>query len=230
MDNLWVTNGDDVVEWTAELSEIEPAALLGWVRHVLDAGVRHQVYEVVEAPGYRGDLMTGIERRFTEDGVLDLCHFASAGMAPRDGVTLRVAALMAYAESGEVVERRVENLGALLRALRPDDVDLSAGLMVDCPPIDLYGPLLRSPGPARVHFRLRSDIWFPWVLGFLADTFEVTPSHDNRPLAERHTPRLTAFLAEARTATEDVGGTWSLDEEVRFTRRDLVTEAGVSIC
>lgn len=38
---------------------------------------------------------------------------------------------------------------------------------------------------------------------------------DNRELASRHTPRLNRFLAEAKAAVIDAGGTWIPDDHVR---------------
>ncbi|MEV6235467.1 hypothetical protein [Lentzea sp. NPDC051838] len=242
MENLWITNGDELVEWVADLGAADPHRLMEWLHRVLTAGERHEVYSVREAPLaglHSGSLLPLLRQRFEQEGVLDLGHFASSGMRLIDGRTLRVAARMAYVDArGEVVEDEVENLGSLLRALRPADVPISAGLMVDCPPLDVSGPLIdfRHPersiwrgtaGRVRVRFSLRTDIWFPLVIGFLADTTDVTPVHDNRPQASRHTPRLNAFLAEVRAATLDLGGSWDLDEEIRYTRRDLVSAAGV---
>jgi hypothetical protein len=249
MDNLWITYGDQLVEWTAELTPAadDPAALFGWLRRVLTAGERDRAYEVHEAPlaGYRsprdGALIDHLERRFAAEGVVDVGHFASSGMRAVDGGTLRVAALLAYADDrGEVVEAAVENLGGLLRRLRPGDVTESGGLMVDCPPIDLAGPLIDVARPdrsrwhgraglVRVRFTIRSDIWFPWVIGFLAPPVDVTRRHDNRPLAMRHTPRLNAFLAEARAATLELGGRWELDPEIRFALPGMISEEGVRL-
>jgi hypothetical protein len=244
MENLWITNGDELVEWVADLSvaAADPHRLLAWLRRVLTAGERYEVYSVREAPlaGFHsGSLFALLEQRFEHEGVVDVGHFASSGTRRIDGRTLRSAARMAYVDQhGDVVEDGVENLGALLRSLRPDDVPVSAGLMVDCPPLDVAGSLIdfahpersfwRGPaGRVRVRFSLRTDIWFPMVIGFLADTTDVTPTHDNRPLAERHTPRLNAFLTEVRAATLDLGGRWDLDEEIRFTRQDMISTAGV---
>lgn len=249
MDNLWITHGDQLVEWTAELSPAadDPTRLLEWLRRVLAAGQQNQVYEVLEAPlaGYRSDrdgaLISVLKRRFDNEGILDLGHFASSGVRAVDGAFLRATARMAYAdERGEVVENPVENLGAQLRALRPGDVAKATGLMVDCPPLDVVGPLIDlarpeqslwrgRPGTVRVRFTLRTDIWFPWVIGFLAPIVDATPRYDNRPLAGRHTPRLNAFLAEVRAATLDLGGRWELDPEIRFTRPDMISEAGVHL-
>jgi hypothetical protein len=244
VENLWITNGDWLVEWVADLSVAagDPHRLLTWLRRVLEAGEQHEVYSVREAPLaglHSGSLFALLQQRFEHERVLDVGHFASSGVRRIDGRTLRVAARMAYADKrGDVVEDEVENLGELLRSLRPADVDSSAGLMVDCPPLDVAGPLLDLTHPERsvwrgpagrvlARFSLRTDIWFPAVIGFLADTTDVTPAHDNRPLAERHTPRLNAFLAEVRAATLALGGRWELDEEIRFTRQDMIGTAGV---
>ena len=249
MDNLWITYGEQLVEWTADLSPAadEPARLLGWIRHVLAAGEQNQVYEVREAPlaGFRSDrdgALTGcLDRRYAADGVVDLGHFASSGMRVVNGAVLRAVGRLAYAgDRGDVVEGEVDDLGALLRSLRPGDVATAGGLMVDCPPIDLTGPLLdvarpeRSiwrgrPGVVSVRFTIRTDIWFPWVIGFLAPPVDMTRRHDNRPLASRHTPRLNAFLASVRAATLDLGGRWELDPEIRFGLPGMISEQGVHL-
>jgi hypothetical protein len=60
---------------------------------------------------------------------------------------------------------------------------------------------------------LRTDIWFPRILGILdgnAPLPPAPPSRDNTMLANGHTPRLNAFLADVREAARALGGTWRL--------------------
>jgi len=66
-----------------------------------------------------------------------------------------------------------------------------------------------------VRSAIRSDIWFPWVLGFLSESTSDQEWFDNRPLATRHTRRLNAFLTAARQATLDAGGDWELNPEIK---------------
>jgi len=244
MDNLWVTSGDDLVTWVADLTAArdDAPALLGWLRTLLAAGEREAVYEVLEAPlaGFRverdGPLADHLARRFDRDGVLDLGHFSTSGTRVVDGHRLRVAATVAYVESGVVVDRPVENLGALLRRLHPALRDEGAGHMVDCPPIDVRGTEVDVHGtdgrPRRrteVRFSLRSDLWYPYVVGLLAPTFDVERRHDNRALALRHTPRLNAFLGAVRGATLALDGRWGLEGEARLAFPGLVTDHGIDM-
>lgn len=242
MDNLWITSGDQLVRWTARLGGVEdPERLLEWLLTVVGAGERHRVHEVLAAPasgfdaGRDGALADVLARRFAEGGTVDLGHFGSSGVAEVDGARLRASALVAHADArGEVVEEPVEDLGALLRELRPADAADSPTRMLDCPPLWITGPLVdpaRPPaaGVVAVRFVLRSDIWFPWVVGFLSDDFDGVPHHDNRPLARLHTPRLNAFLGEVREATLAAGGVWELDEEIRFTRPGIAHEGGIDL-
>lgn len=219
MDNQWVTRGDDFAEWVADLTPAaaDPPALLAWLRTLLAAGEEQQVYRLLESPlaGYRRE----------RDGELDLGHFASSGVRPVDGVRLRVSARLAHhGPDGRVVEGEVENLGALLRSLHPAEAAVSGFLALDCPPLDLSGPLLDLAHPERSRWRslagtvlvrlaVRSDIWFPAVDGLLVGG-EDDRRVDNSALAARHTPRLNAFLAQVHAATEAVGGRWEVDDEI----------------
>ncbi|ADG73329.1 hypothetical protein Cfla_0412 [Cellulomonas flavigena DSM 20109] len=244
MDNLWVTSGDDLVTWVADLTAVrdDAPALLGWLRTILAAGEREAVYEVLEAPlaGFRverdGPFAEHLGRRFDRDGVVDLGHFATSGTRVVDGRRLRVTATLAYVEGGVVVDRPVENLGALLRRLHPTLLDEGAGHMVDCPPIDVRGTEVdvrgtggRSRRRTEVRFALRSDLWYPYVVGLLAPTSDAERRHDNRPLALRHTPRLNAFLGAARSATLALGGRWELEEQARLAFPGAVTEHGIDL-
>jgi hypothetical protein len=70
-DNLWITDGEPLVEWIADLGPPgeDPARLLGWLRRVLAAGRRHQVGRGPGSAlaGYQserdGDLISVLQRR-----------------------------------------------------------------------------------------------------------------------------------------------------------------------
>ena len=98
----------------------------------------------------------------------------------------------------------------------------------------------RQPSPrdplvgvvARVRFGLYSDIWCPWVLGFLEEDWPApTPREmfDNRELAGAHTPRLNRFLAAARQACLGAQGEWLLEEPKPGAEsyRFMVDEVGI---
>jgi hypothetical protein len=248
VENLWVTTGDEQARWTASLGEPrdEVARLAAWMSRLLTAGAEHRVYRVLEAPvaGYAADsgipFAEMLRRRAERDGALDLGHFAR-GDPQRPA---RATARMAWAgASGTPVEGDVEDLGVLLQSLHPQLAAAGTSHMVNCSPLDLDGPLLdlRQPDRTRwwrrrgrlvVDISVRSDIWSPWVSGVLAPpSASGRPSggHDNRPLAERHTPRLNAFLADVRRATEEAGGEWELDEEAPLAKVRLATADGFDL-
>jgi hypothetical protein len=233
MRNYWVTRDEPLATWVADLTarRHDPEALIRWLGAVLGAGEECRVYTVHEAPSadYRreeaGPFADLLDPLFRSTGAIDLFQFSNWRPASAEGPRFRVTARMAYFDQeGRITEEDVEDLGLLLRRLRPADVDTAAGLMARCHPLEVEGPRIDFIDPersvwalkvdrVRIRFRLFSDIWFPWVLGFLEENFDLGTAHDNRPLAERHTTRLNRFLSEAAGITQQVGGNWGLDEE-----------------
>ncbi|GLZ28854.1 hypothetical protein Lesp02_10440 [Lentzea sp. NBRC 105346] len=124
-----------------------------------------------------------------------------------------------YDATGRIVEQEIDNLGALLRELRPEDARHDDILMKDRPPLEI------SAGKDQVRFHVYSDIWFPHVTGVLDGFTDFPPTHDN-PLAKYHTPRLNAFLEEAKAITK---GAWYLDEEIYYIRKELVTDTRIIV-
>jgi hypothetical protein len=234
VENYWIATGESQAGWIADLGPPDdPERLLTWLEAVLAAGEAHAVHRVRAGapPAER------IRRRWQEEGVLDVGHFAAPeGVA--DGATLPAAARLAWADrSGVVVEGEVDDAGVLLRSLRPDGVARFPRSMLDCPPLELRGTLVdvRHPERSRWPYQqgrvivgvvTRTDIWSPWVPGLLASDL-AGGWQDNRPLAERHTPRLNAFLAAARAATDAAGGTWWADDDTPLAKAGLTSPAGV---
>jgi hypothetical protein len=246
MKNLWVVYDEPVATWVADLSVVrhEPRALLDWLLQTLAAGDERQVYVPRAAPlaDYErerdGPPTDFFARAFAERGVVDLFDFASSGMRVIDGARFSAASRVAYYErGGQLVESEVDDLGMLLRALRAEDVDAAPNLMKRYPPLVAAGPRLDFNDPdrsvwalrrdeVRVSFRIFSDIWLPWVRGFLEEDYDLSRRFDNRPLASRHAPRLNAFLSHARAATLAAGGTWELDDEDSKPDLRFMVEAG----
>lgn len=246
MSNSWTCDDHSLACWTADLTAARdhPEDLLAWQRAVLEDGERLEVYQVGEAPaaGYRRDesgfIADHLERLYVETGQVDLFAFGTDGMVPLDGSWLKVFARVAYFNrDGAVREAAVDDLGDLLRALRPQDLQLSDWLMKHVPPLDVarHATVPRpSNGQAHagtsltVHFKLPSDIWLPWVSGILDDVHEAGVLQDNRALASRHTPRLNEFLSTAREATRACGGGWSMDpSQTGLDALSQVSEEGV---
>lgn len=212
--NAWIAASDPVIAWVADLTAAadRPHDLLAWQTELLRAGREQAVYMVRAAPeaGYEGDgpLEQLLAARSAAEGTAVPFGFARSGRAGG----LRVAARLAYVEDGHVVEREVEDPGELLARLRPDDVAAAGSRMTRNAPVDVH------PAGGRVIISSFTDIWLPLVPGLLEDDYELGRPFDNRALAERHTPRLNAWLALARDRTRVLGGDWRLHPD--FTRAD----------
>jgi hypothetical protein len=248
MENLWVTKDEPFAMWVADLSAIrhEALSLLAWLLEVAKWGEEFEIYNVQEAPlaGYRrdrdGQLGNYLEHQFASTRRLDLFQFARSGMQDFRGCRFRTIARMAYFDQhGQVTESEVDDLGTLLRKQRPSDVEASAGLMSRCPPLEITGPKIAFEQPQEsiwmlkenevlVRFCIFSDIWLPWVGGFLADGFDPFKLCDNRMLAQLNTSRLNRFLATVRDTTRKCGGSWYLDQEsIHGNLRFMLDDTGV---
>ena len=142
-----------------------------------------------------------------------------------------------YDEEDNIIENKVNNLGKLLHTLRiresEDRIKYGHGrepLSIQGEPIEIRNKEMVED--IRISFILYTDIWLPWVIGSFDDLkLDKETGHrilyDNRELANRHTPRLNRFLAEARELTLSMGGTWEL-EQVN-TPNPMVTETGINL-
>lgn len=252
MRNLWIVQDKPRATWIADLSALshEPSALVDWLRTVIGAGEENEVYTVRRAPqiGYdragNGALKEFLERIYSESRIVDLFDFAASGSRRIDGVWFQSSARVAYYDSnGLRVEADVDDLGELLANLRPADAPEAepAGLMVRrLPPLEILGAKVDyrnpqgsvwtyTPGRIRVAFRIFSDIWFPWVRGFLEQRVDVHRFYDNRPLAQCHAPRLNRFLALVSETTRACGGTWEIDEEDSRVMSWMLAETGIRL-
>jgi hypothetical protein len=83
----------------------------------------------------------------------------------------------------------------------------------------------------RVRFMFHSDIWLPWLWGHYVPRAQLAPElYDNGELAERHTPRLNAFLATVREETLALGGAWQLeDDDILAHVRAQLDEHGILV-
>lgn len=251
MTNHWVTSGDQFAGWVADFTSAAPtpAQLIDWMCDVITAGERAQILRYDEAPlidydrSRDGPLVDVLRHRLETSGVADVGHFASSGVAVvpavangPSGSKLLCAGRVAYEDrGGSVVEEEVTDLGALLGELRPELGPEAGPFMIACPTVQLSGPLVggdpaTDPRWIRVSLAIRTDIYFPWVIGpFDTERFDPDARFDNHQLADRHTPRLNAFLAVAQDATRRLGGRWELDDEQRFTLPGLLTDAGIDL-
>jgi len=222
--NHWITFPNHfVVRWGAFLQgpRGDGDALARFAAGVIDAGVRQAVFSPVRLPDFSsaGDgpitaaaYADNMRAQMQRHGRVSLF---SGNVGP--GPKLWTQARLAYFRGDEIVEEEVGDVGALLQTLRPDVVERGGMFMRGAPPIAVEGmtvPLSRDQ-EVRVEIRLDTDIWFPRVMGILEEAPEegdLPEAFDNHALAERHTPRLNAFLNEVRTLTVALGGRWEVLE------------------
>jgi hypothetical protein len=216
--NHWFTfPGDFIVRWGAYLppprGTIDKLVQFG-VR-IADAGKRHAVYRVVRLPGrfpYDADQQpfeSHLREVAQQYGRVPLFP----GEANPHPTGLWTPARIAFYRGDVIVEEEVGNVGALLRDLRPEQIETRVAVMRSASPVAVIGSHVRidETREVLVEVRLETDIWFPWVLGMVDDypqEGQKPERYDNRALAERHTPRLNAFLAELRQLAADLGGRW----------------------
>jgi hypothetical protein len=255
MKNYWTCMGDVVAQWRADLSALwpQPELLLEWARQVTAAGDQLEVIRVLESEtlGYRrdrdGSPLPLLEELFDRSRTVDLFYFTAPpvpvrGVFPRS----RLAGRLAYFDQeGKIQEEEVQQVGRLLVRCRPDILKRggaweTGGAVVSYePPLRASGPQLcfsdlkRSQGiftPKSVHvyFTTSTDIWQPWVTGWVELHRDIDSRFDNRPLAERHTPRLNAFIRRVRELTLEMGGAWYYQpDDSKFDWTRLYGEFGV---
>ena len=229
MKNLWIQTENAFVTWRADFTAIatHPAKILDVVRSILASGAVHRMFDVVEAPliGYmrdRDDALGNVLGQLLErDRTLDLFGFTGGAMLPDHPRSSMVETTLSYYDRDDkLVEGAVTDLGALLESLQPVPGSISPGLRRHYPAVRITGrrykdvregvPIDNSPHPMRIvaFFTIHSDIWFPWVFGSAHPQRDHIRMFDNRELANRHTPRLNAFLGEVADAVRGAGGTF----------------------
>lgn len=133
------------------------------------------------------------------------------------------SSLIAVADRDEeIVERHVYDLGEVLAAA-PYHVNYLE-LLRHGPPLEV------NPLGTTLAISSYSDIWLPWTVGWWEPDHEHGYRADNRPLANRHTPRLNEFLARVRAATLALGGRWLVDwRDVPLDTHFQLDEHGVRL-
>ncbi|HVJ93889.1 MAG TPA: hypothetical protein VM580_29065 [Labilithrix sp.] len=215
--NHWITFVNDfVVRWGAFLPAPrgDIGALVRFGVGVVEAGARHAVYHATRLPAARpyeagqGSFEAYLRAEAQRSGRVPL--FPSD---TRPGPELWTPARLAFYRGDSIVEEEVGDVGALLCSLRPDRIETCRMFMRSAASVAVLGKQVSvdHAEEVRVEVRLDTDIWFPRVMGMLEELPEEDdpPSmYDNRALAERHTPRLNAFVGELRRLTLDLGGRW----------------------
>ena len=201
----------------------EPVGVLGLARLLRIVQSRSLGYFREE----HGDLIAFLRQRWAEQGGPELF-----GAMEGQEVESEVAW---FDDSGRLVDGTTSRLDRILVLDEPNTWSLE-GFKEPGPPTKLSGSsaqdIRTAQGgdwdiPVRMQISLHSDIWFPWVHGISHPLHTRGRKFDNRILAQRHTPRLNAFLEAVGAAAEAAGGTLSLDWDHCGVPREAVTDRGV---
>ncbi|NEQ54043.1 MAG: hypothetical protein F6K11_28580 [Leptolyngbya sp. SIO3F4] len=232
MKNLWIQTEHAFVTWSADLTKFrgEPSILLFFLEQVLQAGSKHEVFTVVEAPEinfkkeHGQEIYDFLNDIFHVQKVIDMFAFTGAAMAPGAPRSSTVESKVAWFDaSGKCVESVCSNLAIVLQNLEPIEGAIPAGFMKHLPPVRITGPRVTYDNgsavgsskhipdhPIMIYFAIHSDIWFPWIYGSAHPLCDYKHMFDNHELAQRHTPRLNKFLRDVSAIVRDIGGLWTI--------------------
>lgn len=211
MRNFWVQRENPFAVWYADVTPLlgAPEELLVLLKRVYEAAAQARLLLPV-ACDPSGDM----SRRWEAERTIDVFRLGRA----------RVEADLAWYSADDVVnEGRVADLGKLLASLEPTPGSIELSNRVPgSPPVDMRGsrisyagsaPSPRLPYGEKISITLRSDIWFPYVLGHAHPHFDSEHYFDNRELASRHTSRLNELLGTIERLVSEAGGTLTLDRD-----------------
>ena len=239
--NYWTTLKNSAAAcWFVTLPSVGSGGvekLLRFASGLLEAGEQENVYRVVQTDAskpftethkysYVEHLVEVMERT----NILPLFS-GEGGLIPIGNGQLQALSKVCYYDlSGSLIEAEITDLGLLLKQLRPEKVEHSIGYMSHIAPITVSGLTKidvqnTRNNPVYISIKLETDIWFPWVVGFLEDCeppLSLNDMFDNRELALQHTPRLNRFLSSVFNLVQELDGEWELsesDEECSFYER-----------
>lgn len=141
-----------------------------------------------------------------------------------------------YYKNGILIEEEIDDLGAILKASRPEDVMEYDHFMYSISPVVLHGlwispQRLADDHPVHTHVpelyvQLYSNIWFPRLEASYGQKGVV----DNRELAECHTPRFNAWLQSLHDLVTKYGGKWEVDKyPTPDFYKEMVTPYGIEL-
>jgi hypothetical protein len=236
MGNYWMARADSpFAEWEAIFSppatENDIQCLLRFAKSLLEIGEHESIYRVLETRSPINFMATSgqnyaqfLEGELAENGTL-LLFDLGLGVAENYEGTLRTPAHICYYNlEGDLTESEVENMGALLENLRPDDADWGNMFMGAVSPITVLSRQVslrelsdfnQQKRAVQIRVLLYTDIWFPKVLGILEGDQSLSPDppkwYTNSELANCHTPRLNRFVSKVHQLTLELNGEWRLN-------------------
>lgn len=147
-----------------------------------------------------------------------------------------------FDKAGKIKEAAVNNIGTFLKELNRNSEMYSEGFREDAGAITLLSNDVsihkKNSGqynPVVFNISLRTDIWFPKVLGLgLQNELDFSPKlkwYDNSALAFCHTPRLNNFLSQVRELALSHSGKWQLlqPENIAKNYEPMVSEYRIII-
>jgi hypothetical protein len=223
-----------------------PDRQLSFLVKVYEFAERECVYQVVEPPNTYSEYLDGSSictyAQFLQ------AHYAKTGKLSY-ALPYSTTRLCYYDLEGDLVESDIEDTGELLERLHPDKEHRRFNMSYEVPAeIRVYRHRVSSSEKVNIPYTqsidaaegqtidlsimLHSDIWFPWVVGWL----EKRPAfgskndkYDNRELAQCHTPRLNRFISTVRELVLEYGGNWVIAYPPPDTGfySPMVTEQGI---
>ena len=238
MANLWVQWHLPFATWRVDLRDAgrrNPEELRQFAAAILRAGEESGAMRIVQLPqhGYRreedGPILPHLEQRWQALGGPDLFS---------DTQGMIVESQVAWLDgTGRLFDTPVKHLELILEMDEPVEGALD-GFREPHPPVAISGPswsvIQRASqglptGPLELEITLYSDIWFPWIAGMGHPLADHVRKFDNRVLAEKHTPRLNAFLREVHRAAVTIGSRLQLDRDECRVRPEYVSDQGVEL-
>lgn len=246
--NYWIT-GDHYGEWYSRF-DLPPEAdrlkfLEELTRGFIEVCGQEDIHRVMEAGVSPSQAAESYLDSLKEIAIRTGEYPLLGNISTRDQTSINQSTFSTricyYNREGYLEERDTQHIGQLLRELRPEVMEERPSFAYYPQPVGFIGSRIPLKGiPQSEVFRdigisivLRSDIWFPQVVGYLEDYIYDEESlgsgkYDNRELALCHTPRLNHFLQKLRQLTLKLDGTWEVDTaDIDYPYSDLLTETGI---
>jgi hypothetical protein len=248
--NFWASQEYPFAGWRgkfpleAGLSNLERQ--LAFLVKVHEVAEQESVRQAIEPPREHSKYLENSDSRYTHVQYLR-AYYTQTGEVSH-GLSPSTTRLCYYNLEGDLVEGDIEDTGELLKILHPDkersrfmSYEDPVRLIVTPERVSSLGKvntLLAEDtdvGEERtidVSIQLNSDIWFPWVAGFLEERRthgSNNDKYDNRELAQCHTPPLNRFISTVRELVLEYGGIWRIDYPDPFIGfyAPMITEQGI---
>lgn len=239
--NFWVTiENESFAHWKTTFSRnirLSIKQLIDFILRIHNLGAYYNTCDIIGHGKLKNlDYSTVIQKQL--ENVSQLTVFdLSVPQSDEDDFWYAMGAIN-YFETF-IRDRQMKDVGQLLRQLKPDKVQqFATTYMVSAAPVSLKGfevhkledgNLLINTNET-IEINLNTDIWFPWVVGFMEDKPAQSQEdmYDNRQLALRHTPRFNDFLYSLRTLTDSLDMAWEL-KHVHPSYNWMVNENGINL-